>query len=597
MTTIKVLTVGSANGKLAELFAGVNKINNKFGPFDLLLCVGDFFGEDNTEIESLISGEIKVPITSYFMYGERELPDIVKERIASNNGEFCPNLFYLGQKGSINTIHGVKIAFVSGILDSPITDLPNTVDILLTHEWPESVTNLSTQNLPTNVKGSEHVANIALAVKPRYHFATSEKIFYQREPYQNSPSPHLINNDDDSQMQFGHPTWFIGLAEVGNSSKSKWYYGFNLVPFVHLSPSAFASPPDRLTECPFIKRKRGFGDDSSAGNNYFWNTGDTSEPSTKRGKRNNHEYICNKCNNPGHHIRECPELKDPNKKFGARKPPKNYVCNKCKQAGVHYIINCPEYTCNLCGENGHLVKDCPNPYKSKKNHNKTATPPCWFCLSNPKTVKHLIVSLGDEIYLSLAKGPLTDSQDKNISQVPGGGHVLLVTIQHHPTFRDVPIEDQVNMMNELEKYKSSLKTLFRKYDADMVIYEVSRAGGTQQHYHLQVVPVPIRFNSNMIREAFVKEASDSGFELHPISTSLPSHYFKVDLPEGTSLVHEINPDEKFDVQFGRKVLANLLGCSERTDWRACKLDEEQERLDANKFREAFTPYDPMIERS
>lgn len=148
---------------------------------------------------------------------------------------------------------------------------------------------------------------------------------------------------------------------------------------------------------------------------------------------------------------------------------------------------------------------------------------------------------------------MTDSQDKNISQVPGGGHVLLVTIQHHPTFRDVPIEDQVNMMNELEKYKSSLKTLFRKYDADMVIYEVSRAGGTQQHYHLQVVPVPIRFNSNMIREAFVKEASDSGFELHPISTSLPSHYFKVDLPEGTSLVHEINPDEKFDVQFGRYV--------------------------------------------
>lgn len=53
------LTVGSANGKLAELFAGVNKINTKFGPFDLLLCVGDLFGEDNTEIESLISGEIK----------------------------------------------------------------------------------------------------------------------------------------------------------------------------------------------------------------------------------------------------------------------------------------------------------------------------------------------------------------------------------------------------------------------------------------------------------------------------------------------------------------------------------------------------------
>ena len=146
---------------------------------------------------------------------------------------------------------------------------------------------------------------------------------------------------------------------------------------------------------------------------------------------------------------------------------------------------------------------------------------------------------------------MVDGQDKNISQVPGGGHVLLVAIQHHPTFREVPIEEQVNMTNELEKYKSALKILFRKYNSDMVIYEVSRTGGTQQHCHLQVVPIPSRFDSNIIREAFIKEASDSEFELHPISTSLPSHYFKVDLPDGTSLIHEIHPNEKFDVQFGR----------------------------------------------
>ena len=53
------LTVGSANGKLAELFTGVNKINTNYGPFDLLLCVGDLFGEDNPGLEDLISGEIK----------------------------------------------------------------------------------------------------------------------------------------------------------------------------------------------------------------------------------------------------------------------------------------------------------------------------------------------------------------------------------------------------------------------------------------------------------------------------------------------------------------------------------------------------------
>ncbi len=139
---------------------------------------------------------------------------------------------------------------------------------------------------------------------------------------------------------------------------------------------------------------------------------------------------------------------------------------------------------------------------------------------------------------------------EDISQVPGAGHVLLVAIQHYPTFREVPIEEQVNMMEELEKYKSALKALFHKYNAGMVVYEVSRAGGIQ-HCHLQVIPIPFEYNSNKIREAFTKEASDSGFELLPVSSSLPSHYFKVDLPDGTSLIHEIDPHEKFDVQFGR----------------------------------------------
>lgn len=38
------LTVGSALGSIRELFAKVSAIDKKHGKFDLLLCVGDFFG-------------------------------------------------------------------------------------------------------------------------------------------------------------------------------------------------------------------------------------------------------------------------------------------------------------------------------------------------------------------------------------------------------------------------------------------------------------------------------------------------------------------------------------------------------------------------
>ncbi|CAG8530990.1 9937_t:CDS:2 [Acaulospora colombiana] len=507
MTTVKVLATGSANGKLNELFGGISKINAKYGPFDLLLCVGDLFADNLDEIDSLISGDVKVPITTYFMHGEHELPDIVKERVESNQGELCPNLFYLGQQGTITTTHGVKIAFVSGVMSAMVNDLPTQVDILLTHEWPKSITRFSSLTVPDGIRGSEFVASLVTKVKPRYHFAASEKISFQREPYQNTPSSNIVSDADDTQLQFGLPTWFVGLAEVGNS-KSKWYYGFNLVPYVHLPPSNFIKPPENMTECPFSKsstgQKRGFKevqvDANETEGNFFWSTGESSEQANKRGRRNNKgsppgDYVCNKCNLPGHWINECPS--------GRPRPPKSYTCKKCNLAGV--------------------------------------------------------------------------------------------SISHCSSFREIPFEDQVNLTDEVEKYKSALKKLFHSYGTGMVSFEISLYGRKNQHCHIQVVPVPLEHDSNKIREAFIEEASVNDLKLRPPLPSLPTNYFKVDFPDGTGLVHEINPQEQFDVQFGRKVLGKLLGSSHRINWRECELPEELERADAEKFKQAFEPYAPKFE--
>lgn len=34
----------------------------------------------------------------------------------------------------------------------------------------------------------------------------------------------------------------------------------------------------------------------------------------------------------------------------------------------------------------------------------TASQECWFCLSSPQVEKHLVVAIGMEMYLALAKG-------------------------------------------------------------------------------------------------------------------------------------------------------------------------------------------------
>ena len=44
--------------------------------------------------------------------------------------------------------------------------------------------------------------------------------------------------------------------------------------------------------------------------------------------------------------------------------------------------------------------------------------PCWFCLGSPEVEKHLVVTVGETLYVALPKGPLTD------------GHFMIVPIAH-----------------------------------------------------------------------------------------------------------------------------------------------------------------------
>jgi hypothetical protein len=62
------LTVGSAFGSIRDLFAKVKAIDAKHGKFDLVFCIGDFFGPANTSDDAsaaeddtwkLLSGELE----------------------------------------------------------------------------------------------------------------------------------------------------------------------------------------------------------------------------------------------------------------------------------------------------------------------------------------------------------------------------------------------------------------------------------------------------------------------------------------------------------------------------------------------------------
>ena len=70
--------------------------------------------------------------------------------------------------------------------------------------------------------------------------------------------------------------------------------------------------------------------------------------------------------------------------------------------------------------------------------------------------KHLLVSIGAECYVTLPKGQIIPTGDEGsrhqeISRIPGGGHVLIVPIEHYPTLGSMAPEVSLPIIDELER--------------------------------------------------------------------------------------------------------------------------------------------------
>ncbi|TIC67487.1 hypothetical protein E3Q01_01253 [Wallemia mellicola] len=234
--------------------------------------------------------------------------------------------------------------------------------------------------------------------------------------------------------------------------------------------------------------------------------------------------------------------------------------------------------------------------RGKKGHLQEITQDeCWFCLSNPRVTKHLIVSIGEECYITLPKGQLPDAKD---TAIPGGGHVLIIPISHYPNLFSLPAEIAQRVQSELLDCREALTKCYAKYDSVPVTFELGRYWSRGGHAHIQMVPVPKDLSPTLAQE-FENEGVAQGVEweadpqraLDDLEDG--QSYLRVDLPDGKKFVHLIRP-APFNQQFARQVLANVLGIPDRADWRNCELPDDQETEIANDFRNAFNPFDKNV---
>ncbi|KAJ3406521.1 hypothetical protein HDV05_005964 [Chytridiales sp. JEL 0842] len=566
--SVKVLVIGALNGNFKQAFAKASSINSKHGPFDMLLCTGDFFGPPSTEseaaIKSLLAGEIKVPISTYIVTGGHPIPAEVQSTIDKNHGEICENLVYLGASGSFMTLQGVKIVYLSGHsqqssanssktltyspenIQSLLPPSPNpdsvippkpvpVADILLTCEWPQHITKLSavadlklsspkgTPDRLALIKGAQPVADLASAVQPRYHFASGPGLFFEREPYRNRGGGAK------------HATRFLGLGDFGAANKERWFYAFNLVPGSKLEPAALNQLPEVVTSSPFFAdfndRKRPTSEGEADTGNFFW--------SDNQGEK---------------------------KKRKGRVP--------------------PTYICNICKTGGHWVQECPKKIDRRKGPHIEKSRNCWFCLSNPELEKHLLLHIGENAYVAVAKGSI----------VPWGGHLLIIPMGHYNSLRALmepkPEEEATanETLTEIQKMKDKIKKAYAERDEGALMFEVYSGSQSHeamngvQHMHIHVVPIPLT-SASEIPLAFERAAESDHLEM-TVNGQLPQDpeapYIRVEHLDGSVQVYTQKPVFEngqpvfFNVQIGRRVAAELLGTPERAAWKRCVVPMQQE---------------------
>ncbi|KAJ1327499.1 CWF19-like protein 1 [Microdochium nivale] len=230
---------------------------------------------------------------------------------------------------------------------------------------------------------------------------------------------------------------------------------------------------------------------------------------------------------------------------------------------------------------------------------------CFFCLSNTNLDAHMICAIGEDAYVTTAKGPLPAPDTFSADGIEFPGHQLIIPLSHEPTIGAMAT-DAEKTYAEMSRFRESLQAMVSsqsKHQLGAVTWEISRQGGI--HTHWQFLPVPAELlRKGLVEAGFKVEAENRKYPALK-DTSLgsaaneASDFFRVWLwsddsdtgIQGKELVMRLDDSFRFDLQFARKVMAKLLGLEKRLYWQDVVQSVAEESADVNRFKEAFKAWD------
>lgn len=510
MTMAKFLILNPDPNHLDKVLQKANLQNQRNGPFDAILLLGDVIPSD---IDKLPTTKLDAP--TYFSVGTSSYSAVVSDHVNVNDlfNDIAPNLIATaGPFSFLKLENGTTLCIINGQYEEKGAEIiellkkRNSVqcDVLVTYNWPQAIADQQ-QRL---VFGNTTVDEIVKLIRPRYHFCVGDSNgdFLELQPFM----------WDDSAY-----TRFISLGREG--SGKKWFYAFNF------STEISAIEPLQAIENPFFKK----------------------------------------------HPIDSITTQTPNKR----------------------ALELDE--------------------QSEAKKRKIVTPDqCYFCLSNPKVETHMIISIGGNSYMTVAKGPLTKSNNK----LPFSGHALIIPIDHIPSLRQLvdsksKLEDN-KIYQEITKYETSLVEAFDKIYPQyrLVFFEISRLDNI--HHCVQFLPIPEQFigkfshvlneKARINNETYTKNEAlefqefdttdDEGYS--NIINKLDYLLFKVYYNKNSTINKKIyiaplssEGGSTIDLQFPRRVLAYLLMRPNRVYWEKCRQPVYRETHECEEFKKFFQPFD------